>query len=128
MLLLLPHLLNTPEAEHWRLPVAYAAVADRMYTLREIVASRPTIRPPTELDALRWKQLALARLRKQTAYQYAGSAGTIRTPDEAVGAIESGSALGARVLEGVRELVTRLVNEGYEVAGREPPVPPGDAA
>ena len=88
-----------------------------MYTLSELVQSRPAITAPVELSANQWRALVLARMRAHSVFQFASPAGLVRTPAEAVDAIENKSVIGERIVAGQRELVTRLVSEVAESDG-----------
>ena len=56
-------LLERPATEHWRFPVAYAAAGTRMYSLSEVVSTRPAIKPPADLGHEEWRELILMRMR-----------------------------------------------------------------
>jgi hypothetical protein len=88
-----------------------------MYTLSELVQSRPAIAAPVELTDDQWQALVLARMRAHSVYQFASPLGRVRTPADAIDAIENKSVIGERIVAQQRELVTRLVSEVAESDG-----------
>ena len=114
---LLDDLLARPTSEHWRFPIAFAAAGDRIYALSDVVQLRPAITAPARLSDNQWRELALARMRAHSVYQHGSPAGLVRTPAEAIRAIESNSAVGEQIVADQRELVTRLLNEIAESDG-----------
>jgi hypothetical protein len=116
-------LLERPQLPIWQLPVAYAADGSRTYTLREIVDSKPAIKPSIQLTSDEWRQLVLTQMRSgleceesgrtASTYQLSCPQGVVRNSRQAIQEIEERSALGERVIKGEREYLIALLQDVY---------------
>src|SRR5690348_5942120 len=106
-------LLERLGSQQWELPVAHALNGSGLYTLREIVARRPAIKGPASLNNEEGWELVLARMRMHRVYQMGWLEGYVGTPAEAVGAIESDSGVGRRIVADQQEYISALIEVVY---------------